>query len=116
MEKNEVINMEMKGVRKDAESKLVKVNKSLTLNTVMANTKKKMGRKFLPYSAYNNNCQDFLMAILKSNKLGNQTVYKFVKQYNRIIPHTSLKGGLPIEVFKGTFDHESYTVSCGRPV
>ena len=36
-------------------------------------------------------------------------VYKFVKQYNRIIPHTSLKGGLPIEVFKGTFDHESYT-------
>ena len=72
--------MEMKGVRKDAESKLVKVNKSLTLNTVMANTKKKMGRKFLPYSAYNNNCQDFLMAILKSNKLGNQTIYKFVKQ------------------------------------
>ena len=80
VEKNEVINMEMKGIRKDAESKLVKINKSLTINTVMANTKKYMGRKFLPYSAYNNNCQDFLMAILKSNKLGNQTIYKFVKQ------------------------------------
>ena len=89
VEKNEVINMEMKGVRKDAESKLVKVNKSLTLNTVMANTKKKMGRKFLPYSAYNNNCQDFLMAILKSNKLGNQTIYKFVKQNTTSIFKTS---------------------------
>ena len=40
----------MAGVRKNAESKLVPVNKSLTLNTVMANTKKYMGRKFLPYS------------------------------------------------------------------
>ena len=85
VEKNEVINMEMKGIRKDAESKLVKVNKSLTLNTVMANTKKKMGRKFLPYSAYNNNCMDFIMAILKSNKLGNQNIYKFVKQKTKSI-------------------------------
>ena len=48
-----------------------------------------MGRKFLPYSAYNNNCQDFLMAILKSNKLGNQTVYKFVKQNTTSIFKTS---------------------------
>ena len=79
-EKNEVIRMEMKGVRKDAESKLVPVNKSLTLNTVMANTKKHMGRKFLPYSAFNNNCQNFITAILKSNKLGNPTTLKFVKQ------------------------------------
>merc|ERR1712100_862238 len=80
IEKNDVINMEMKGIRANAESKMVPVNKNLTLNTVMANTKKRMGGKFLPYNGYTNNCQDFIMAILKSNNLGNQTTYKYVKQ------------------------------------
>ena len=80
VEKNEVINMEMKGVRKDAESRKIDVNKSLTLNTLMSNTKRYMGRKFLPYSGWNNNCMDFIMGILKANKLGNSKFYKFVKQ------------------------------------
>ena len=80
IEKNEVINMEMKGVRKDAESRLVPVNKKITLNTVMANTKKRMGKHFLPYNAYTNNCQDLLMNILKANNLGDGDTYKFVKQ------------------------------------
>jgi hypothetical protein len=39
-----------------------------------------MGGKFLPYSAYDNNCQDFIIAVLKSNHLGNESIYKFVKQ------------------------------------
>ena len=85
IEKNDVINMEYRGVRKNAESKRVAVNKSLTLNTMMANTKKYMGKKFLPYSGFNNNCQDFLMAIMKSNGLGNSDTYKFVKQHTTSI-------------------------------
>merc|ERR1711991_1151308 len=38
------------------------------------------GSKFLPYNGYTNNCQDFIMGILKGNSLGNPTIYKFVKQ------------------------------------
>ena len=53
IEKNEVINFEMTGVRDNAESKMVRLNgKKLTLNILMANTKKYMGSKFLPYSSY----------------------------------------------------------------
>ena len=39
-----------------------------------------MGSKFLPYSGVNNNCQDFLLAIMKANGLGNETDYQFIKQ------------------------------------
>jgi len=80
IEKNDVINMEMKGIRANAESKMVPVNKQLTLNTVMANTKKRMGNSFLRYDSWTSNCQDFILNLLKSNNLGNQTTYKFVKQ------------------------------------
>ena len=81
LEKNEVIMMEVgAGVRKDAESKLVRVNKNLTIETLLSTTKTYMGNNFLPYSASTNNCQDFLLAVLKSNKLGNENVYKFIKQ------------------------------------
>ena len=56
------------------------VDKSLTLNTMMANTKKYMGKKFLPYSGFNNNCQDFLTAVMKANQLGDESHIKFIKQ------------------------------------
>jgi len=79
-EKNAQINMEYKGVRRDATSKLVSVNKKLSLNTLMANTKKRMGAKFLPYDGFKNNCQSYIISILKANNLGNETIYKFVKQ------------------------------------
>jgi len=79
-EKNAQINMEYKGVRRDATSKLVSVNKKLTLNTLMAKTKKRMGAKFLPYDGFKNNCQSYIISILKANNLGNETIYKFVKQ------------------------------------
>lgn len=35
-------------------------------------------------------------------------VYKFLRQYNRIIPHSSLEGGTPLEVFTGEFVQTDY--------
>ena len=59
LEKNEVIQMKVgKGARKNSEVKLVNINKKITLNTLMENTKKYMGSKFLPYSGVDNNCHE----------------------------------------------------------
>ena len=81
LEKNEVIQMKVgKGTRKNSEVKLVNINKKITLNTLMENTKKYMGSKFLPYSGVDNNCQDFLTAVMKANQLGDESHIKFIKQ------------------------------------
>jgi hypothetical protein len=39
-----------------------------------------MGDLYATYSAKNNNCQDFILALLKSNGMGDEKVYAFVKQ------------------------------------
>jgi len=53
----------------------------LTLNTMMTNTEREMGRsKFLGYSAKDNNCQDWLVAVLKSNNIGSGDDISFIKQ------------------------------------
>ncbi len=85
LEKNDVINTEYKGVRANAESKMVPVSKPLTMNQLMANTKKKLGSKFLRYDAYKANCQNFIIGMLKGSNLGNESIYKFVKQDTRSI-------------------------------
>ena len=39
-----------------------------------------MGGKFLPYSAYNNNCGDFVLAMLRANNLANPANTLFTEQ------------------------------------
>jgi hypothetical protein len=67
-------------IRNGSDTMKVPIPAGLTLNVMLANTEKEMGGKFLKYSAYNNNCQDFIMAVLKSNGLGDDAIYSFVKQ------------------------------------
>lgn len=84
IEKNERINMiinpksrpktEIEPIKETLPSKL-------TLNIMMANTERYMGKnKFLGYSARDNNCQDFLSAVLQSNNLGDNNDISFIKQ------------------------------------
>jgi len=81
LEKNEVITMDIDAsIRNGSDTMKVPIPAGLTLNVMLANTEKEMGGKFLKYSAYNNNCQDFIMAVLKSNGLGDDAIYSFVKQ------------------------------------
>lgn len=81
IEKNEVINMERNpSLPKDAEKKVVQPISAISINVMLENTHKLMGGKFFTYSARDNNCQDFILAILTANHFGNDTDRNFVKQ------------------------------------
>jgi hypothetical protein len=82
LEKNEVLNAVVKPKKlKDTECVLIQnVRKPLTINQMLQGAKKIQGQKFFKYSASNNNCQDFIMALLKGVNAGTEENYKFVKQ------------------------------------
>ena len=83
LEKNEVINMDMnpKG-RPKTESKLVNTAiPHITIDEMLDNTEKYMGKKnFFGYSARDNNCQDFILSFFKSNNIGDESDFSFIKQ------------------------------------
>jgi len=83
VEKNETLSVtdRYKKRSKEEEEKHVSVPEGLTLNTALEKTQQSMGMpKFFGYSAKDNNCQDFMIAFLKANNMGNEEVFKFVKQ------------------------------------
>ena len=83
LEKNEVINMESNPKNKDnSESKQVTTQiPHLTINDMLENTEKNIGSsKFYGYSARDNNCQDFIVNLFKSNNIGNDEDINFIKQ------------------------------------
>jgi hypothetical protein len=64
----------------------VSVPSGLTVRNLIDNTLNKMGKnKFLDYDGYNNNCQDFMMNVLQSNKVSNEENTKFVKQDTQVL-------------------------------
>jgi len=86
VEKNEVINMSMKIYKTDGTEKMsVDEPNDKTLNEIMENTKNAMGDKFIRYSAHDNNCQDFIIALLHSNGIHNPKYDEFVKQDTKAI-------------------------------
>jgi hypothetical protein len=52
----------------------------INFKTLMDNAQKRMGNKYFTYSAKDNNCQDFLVNVLKANNIGNQDDFNFIKQ------------------------------------
>jgi hypothetical protein len=59
----------------------VPVNQTITVKDFIENGKNRMGViRFFNYSAKNNNCQDFVLALLESNQLSNNENVIFVKQ------------------------------------
>lgn len=84
VEKNEVINMEVSPPsRPKEEVKDITSNipSGLTINELMNKTEERMGKtEFYGYSARDNNCQDFIVSVLKANDIGDETDQKFVKQ------------------------------------
>ena len=81
LEKNEVLNASVNpSLSKTTECSEIKVGKEITISQLLEDGKKIQGDKFFKYSAYNNNCQDFIMALLKGSGLGTQENYTFIKQ------------------------------------
>jgi hypothetical protein len=58
----------------------VAIRSGLTLNILLANTKQLMSNKFLAYSAYDNNCGHFVLAILRANNLSTSQNVSFTEQ------------------------------------
>jgi hypothetical protein len=88
LEKNSVLSLKV--FSKDdenTESLAVKypTDKLITLNTLLENTRKYMGKKYFLYNAKGNNCQDFMIAIFISNGLGTKEEIDFIKQDTRDI-------------------------------
>jgi hypothetical protein len=81
LEKNAVISLTKYQYRNNEEVEPVyNIPSGLTLNKMLENTKNYMGSNFLSYSAVNNNCQDFIVAVFKSNNIGDAKNIEFIKQ------------------------------------
>lgn len=79
LEKNEVINMDLNPHIKAEYVTLHHIPHNLTVESLIHNTQKRMGEhKFIAYSAYDNNCQDFIKNVLQAN--GINEGLDFVKQ------------------------------------
>jgi hypothetical protein len=79
LEKNAIITLRpTKG--RSGESMSVSVPAGLTLNKALEKTAEAMGDAYATYSARDNNCQDFILAFLKANGMGDAKDYTFVKQ------------------------------------
>jgi len=81
VEKNEVINVgPSKPIDGDTETMVIGDPGVLTLQEMLDRTQKLMGDRFFNYSAFENNCQDFIIAILRANNLWTAARDEFVKQ------------------------------------
>jgi hypothetical protein len=80
LEKNARITIGNYQKRNGSEDMSVSIPSGLTLNKMLDRTRSLMGGRFLSYSARDNNCQDFILAILQSNNLSTSANMLFVKQ------------------------------------
>lgn len=82
LEKNQIINLNL-GYSNEAGTEIMKANvpPNLTIETMLNNTKAKMGdTNFFTYDAFQNNCQIFLMNVLSANGMLTETLQKFILQ------------------------------------
>lgn len=61
-------------------NEVVPISNSKTMNEMLENTQKRMGVKYGSYNLRDNNCGDFLSAVLSSNGWSNPSAQKFVTQ------------------------------------
>ena len=82
IEKNEAIFIKARPTTtKKAELRTITdIPADLTVQSMLDKTQQRMGKKYFPYSAKNNNCSDFIMGILQANDLGTEDDRNFVNQ------------------------------------
>ena len=83
LEKNEAINMKVVSNYNPKNAEYVdvpRVPSNLTFNDLLNNARKVQGSKFFKYQSDTNNCQDFLIAVLKGSSMLNDSLSKFIKQ------------------------------------
>jgi len=82
VEKNEVINMYLNPKKKKGGEQIDVIfrESDLTLNKLLAGGQSIQKDKWFGYSANNNNCQDFILALMNGSRIGNEQDKQFVKQ------------------------------------
>ena len=82
IEKNEVINVSpAKAYTKQTETWAVPlVGGSTTIQTLLSGAQRIQGAQFFKYDAFNNNCQDFIAAVLSGSGLATPQLLTIVKQ------------------------------------
>lgn len=82
LEKIERINMEVSPkVRPNETTKAVEnIPTGISVYQLLENARKRMGSQFFQYDAVVNNCQDFLLNVLKASGIGDEADYQFIKQ------------------------------------
>jgi hypothetical protein len=82
VEKSKAVIIITEDLTREANTESLKIGSvpDITLKTMMEKTKAKMGAKFYPYQAFTNNCEDFVLAILESNGMGDLKYKDFIKQ------------------------------------
>ena len=81
IEKNATIDLaKAKPFTKDTQTMEVPYNGGQTLNAMLAKAQRSMKGDFFTYSAFSNNCQDFILALLISSGLATNDAIKFIKQ------------------------------------
>ena len=86
MEKNEIINLELRPKKKkETETKVIaNIPEGLTMMNMLENARNIMGdTKFFRYSASSANCQDFCIGLIKGSNLDTPDIMDFVKQDTR---------------------------------
>jgi hypothetical protein len=82
VEKNEVINIAV-AKRPDSDTEFYHVplrGKQLTFGQLMENAERAKGMEFFLYDAFENNCQDFVLGLLKESGLLDENGATFIKQ------------------------------------
>ena len=87
LEKNEVINMVLNPkIAKNAELKQVQqIPDNLKLDDLLKGGQKILGDKYFKYNGYDNNCQDFIVALFKGSNIGNEQDINFIKQDTKVL-------------------------------
>ena len=84
IEKNAVINfIPAPNVRSGSTMEKVGNWRNISFNELLEGARRVLGPKYFTYDAKNNNCQDFIMAILTGSGLGTSENFKFIKQDTR---------------------------------
>jgi hypothetical protein len=92
IQKNEVIDISpSEPTTEKTEMVSVPISQGHTINSILGNAKQIMGENFYYYSAFHNNCQDFVSALLRGSGLMTPSLEAFVKQ-----PVDELVKGIPI--------------------
>lgn len=85
-EKNAAINADVNPSVTNAQyMEVPNVPSGLTINQLIENTRNLMKEKFIPYTASNNNCQNFVLNILRANNMNSPEIEAFVKQDTAMI-------------------------------